>query len=495
MEGKRRQFPRFMWAVIGFAMAVMLGLSVEHFVPTADAQSTAVQSRPVNTAVNSDDVMVAYQDAFRNVARAVLPVVVKIDVVDVIRQQVQPMPSPFQFFFGPRNDEQAEPEEREFRRSGLGSGVMVRRAGDKVYVLTNEHVVGDADEITVTFHDGREFNATLVGKDDKRDLALVVFETNDEVPIAVLGDSDELHVGDWAFAVGNPLGFESTVTAGIISAVGRRPAPGSGISGLTDYIQTDAAINQGNSGGALVNLRGEVIGINAWIASQSGGSIGLGFAIPINNAKRAIDEFIAYGEVEYGWLGIRYGGALSDDVARSLGYRVRNGAFVGGVFEDSPAERAGIRPGDIIVRIDNEDIDDWTELLNIVANLQPGRTATFRVWRDGRTQDLRVRISRRSDESEAAQSWPGFTVLPLTDEIRNGLSLRNEPGKIVVSDVDAGGPAAAAGIRRGDIIRRVGNEELDSLQEFYELIDVKTDEELVFRIARQGREFLIGLVR
>ena len=495
MKGKRRELPRFLWAVIGFALAVMLGFSVEQFVPVADAQSTTVQGRRVNEDVNTDDVMESYQSAFRRVAKATLPVVVKIDVVDVIRQQVRPAPSPFQFFFGPRNDDDREPEELEYRRPGLGSGVMVRRAGNKVYVLTNEHVVGDADEITVTLNDGREFNATLVGKDDKRDLALVVFETREDVPIAVLGDSDELQVGDWAFAVGNPLGFESTVTAGIISAVGRRPSPGSGISGLTDYIQTDAAINQGNSGGALVNLRGEVVGINAWIASQTGGSIGLGFAIPINNAKRAIDEFIAYGEVEYGWLGIRYGGAVTEEVADSLGYRGSDGAFVGGVFEGSPAEGAGIQPGDIILRIDEEDVDDWNELLNIVANLAPGRSTIFRVWRDGRTLNLRVRISRRSEEAEASQSWPGFTVLPLTDEIRDGLNLRNEPGEVVVSDVDAGGPAAAAGIRRGDIIRRVEDREVDNLEEFYDLINAETDDELVFRIARQGREFLIGLVR
>jgi serine protease Do len=237
------------------------------------------------------------------------------------------------------------------------------------------------------------------------------------------------------------------------------------------------------------------VGINSWIASQTGGSVGLGFAIPINNAKRAIDEFIAYGEVEYGWLGIRYGGAISDEVAKSLDYDGSSGAFVGGVFDGSPADTAGIRPGDIVLRIDNQDIEDWNDLLNIVANLAPGRTTIFRVWRDGRTLNLRVRISRRSDEAEASQSWPGFTVLPLTDQIRDGLNLKNEPGQVVVSDVDSGGPAASAGIRRGDIIRRVGDRDVDNLEEFYKLINAQAGDELVFRIARQGREFLIGLVR
>lgn len=494
MQNDRKPIRRVMWAVTGFILAAMLGLSFDFFVPTVDAQSTATGgTAPAVETVNSDDIMMAYQEAFRRVARAVLPVVVKIDVVDVIRRQVRP--SPFQFFFGQRPDDGGERETTEYRRPGLGSGVLVRRAGNKVYVLTNEHVVGDADEITVSLHDGRTFEATLVGKDERRDLAIVVFETRDDVPIANLGDSDELQVGDWAFAVGNPLGYESTITAGIISAVGRRSGPNNSMSGFTDFIQTDAAINQGNSGGALVNLRGEVIGINSWIASQTGGSIGLGFAIPINNAKRVIDEFIAYGEVEYGWLGIRYGGAITDELAESLNLRNSRGALVGSVFSDSPAERAGILPGDVIAEIDGERIDDWNDLLNIVADLPPGRNSDFEITRENRSIDLRVRISRRTDETSAAQLWPGFTVVPLTDEIRDGLSLRNESGQVVVSAVDAGGPAAAAGLRRGDIIRRVGNEAVNDAAEFYELINERFDEELAFRIARQGREFLIGLVR
>ncbi len=492
MQSDGRRIRRLLWAAIGFALAVMLGLSFEFLVPTVEAQSTATApTTPSVQTVNSDDIMMAYQDAFRRVARAVLPVVVKIDVVDIIRQEARP--SPFQFFFGPRSGN--EPEIREYRRPGLGSGVLVRRAGNKVYVLTNEHVVGDADEITVSLHDGQMFDATLVGTDSNRDLALVVFETRDDLPMAILGDSDELQVGDWAFAVGNPLGYESTITAGIISALGRRSGPGNGISGLTDYIQTDAAINQGNSGGALVNLRGEVIGINSWIASQTGGSVGLGFAIPINNAKRVIDEFIAYGEVEYGWLGIRYGGAITNELADSLNLRNSRGAFVGSVFEDSPAQRAGIYPGDVITEIDGERIDDWNDLLNIVADLPPGSASNFEIIRENRPIVLRVRISRRTEETQTAHSWPGFTVVPLTDQIREGLSLRNESGKVVVSAVDAGGPAVDAGIRRGDIIRRIGNETVNDIAEFYELVNERSDEELMFRIARQGREFLIGLVR
>ena len=179
----------------------------------------------------------------------------------------------------------------------------------------------------------------------------------------------------------------------------------------------------------------------------------------------------------------------------SLNLRINDGAFVGSVFENSPAERGGIQPGDVITEIDGERLDDWTHLLNIVADLPPGRTSNFEVIRDNQTIDLRVRISRRTDETQAADSWPGFTVAPLTDQIREGLSLRNESGNVVVSAVDPGTPAEAAGIRQGDIIRRVRNEVVNDIAEFYELINERSNEELVFRVARQGREFLIGLVR
>jgi S1-C subfamily serine protease len=240
-------------------------------------------------AVNADSLGVAYdlQNAFRQVSQKVLPVVVEIDVVNIIERKTI---NPFEYFFRfPGTPNNVEPQQtQKFRQEGLGSGVIVERRGKKVYILTNNHVVGEADEIKVNLYDGRSFPAKLVGKDPLKDLALISIETKEDVPIATMGNSDDVYVGDWVLAIGNPLGFESTVTAGIISAKGRS---GTGQS-FTDYIQTDAAINPGNSGGALVNLKGEVIGINTFIASNSGGNIGLGFAIPINNARRAIDDFI-----------------------------------------------------------------------------------------------------------------------------------------------------------------------------------------------------------
>jgi serine protease Do len=489
----------------GLAVVVLAGFSAEVFLPSAEAQSTESATGSEQGSLTregslsletptSDEVLWAYQNAFRRAAHEALPVVVKIDVVDVVTQRVPSLQNPFSFFFGDRDE--PEVEERQFRRPGLGSGVIVRRTAEKVYVLTNDHVVGDADEITVSLHDGRSFEASVVGTDDRRDLALIVFETTSDVPVARLGDSDSLAVGDWVFAVGNPLGFESTVTSGIISALGRRPGAGSRIADLTDFIQTDAAINQGNSGGALVNLAGDVVGINTWIASQSGGSIGLGFAIPINNAKRAVDEWISTGTFENGWIGIGYGGSLTREVAESLGVGDRDGALVGSIYEDSPASRAEVRPGDIVREIDGRRIGNWQDLVSIVGNVPPGETAMLRIWRDGRTVTTNLRVAARVDEEIARTDfWPGVIVMPLSSEMRGSLGLRNEPGSIVVAEVLASGPAAEAGLRRGDIIRRINDEEVEDLASFYRAVNGRAGDELVFRVSRQGREFVIGIVR
>ena len=241
------------------------------------------------------------------------------------------MPSfsnPFDFFFrGPRGNNE-EGEKREYKRPGLGSGVIVKKDSNNVYVLTNNHVAGTADEIKVKLNDGREYDAKRIGNDPRTDLALIKFESSENIPVADLGNSEHLEVGDIVLAVGNPFGFESTVTMGIVSALGRETLSGSSIAGFTDYIQTDASINPGNSGGALVNLKGEIVGINTWIASQSGGSVGVGFAIPINNAKKAIEDFISTGKVVYGWLGVSIGDAdekMFPDIRKSLDLGNKNG--------------------------------------------------------------------------------------------------------------------------------------------------------------------------
>ena len=496
---------RFKAAII--TIAIVAGFAGGYFVSRFIGGSAEHNTLPVNPTVSMAQNAIYQQvdypatqsapPSFRDVVRHVLPSVVEITTVDIVTQ-VAPDSSPFEFFFGPQRNNGDPQKEREYRRSGLGSGVIIRRDGNKIYVLTNEHVVGEADEIRVGLSDDRDFDAKLVGKDEKRDLALVVFETGESVPIAVLGDSDDLFAGDWVLAIGNPLGFESTVTAGIVSAIGRASMPGTRMASFTDYIQTDAAINQGNSGGALVNMNGEVVGINAWIASPSGGSIGLGFAIPINNAKKVIDDFITSGKVEYGWLGITVGD-VAPQVAEDLEIDRYSGGFVYGVFEDSPADKAGLLPGDYITHIEGIDISDSNHVLRIVGNLVPGDKINFRIVRSGSPLNLTVTIKARDDEKliakRANKIWPGLSVASITDDIRDQLELPVKVGKVIIGMVDEGSKADIAGLQSGDIIQEINDKKINSVLDFYKELNDTNSRKLVFGIYRQGTEIIVGLVR
>jgi len=438
------------------------------------------------------------QYSFRAVAKKVLPTVVEINVVDIIKQPVPQFLSPFEFFFGQPNPKEQK-QWREYKEYGLGSGVIVRHVGKKVYVLTNNHVVGKADQISVRLHDGRQYKAKLVGKDANKDLALVVFESSDKnIPVAELGDSSKLQVGDWVLAIGNPLGFESTVTAGIISAIGRHSLPGSNIASFTDYIQTDAAINRGNSGGALVNLKGQVIGINTWIASPSGGSIGLGFAIPINNAKKAINDFITKGKIEYGWLGVSIGDP-SKSYREDLKIGNKKGAFVFNVFKGSPADKAGFLPGDFITKVNGKPIKDSTQLLFVIGNLQPGKKTSFEVYREGEMVHLTAKLATREEERKIIQKsnkiWPGITPVKITDDIREQLSIPAGIGKVIIGNIVEGSAANIAGLRTGDIVKKINNHTINSVADFYRYLNQVRRGRVLFTIVRNGSELIIGLVR
>jgi len=487
----------------GAALALAAGLVVgglwlgargEGGKPVNPAPAVAATLADFNTAQEGIQTLQNMQNAFRAVAAKVLPSVVQVDVVDVVKTSGAGGPNPFEFFFGPRNQRQSQP--REFRQQGLGSGVVVRRNDDKVYVLTNNHVAGDAEQISIKLPDGRSFKAKLVGRDENKDLALVMFETRENIPVAELGDSSSLMVGDWVLAVGSPLGFESTVTAGIVSAIGRRSVQGA--AGFTDYIQTDAAINQGNSGGALVNIYGQVVGINSWIASTSGGNIGLGFAIPVNNAKRSIDDFITKGKSEYGWIGINMGG-LQPQAAEDLKVGEARGAFVYGVFKGSPAEKAGLLPGDLLTRVNGEPLKDASDLLLAIGNLTPGRTVELELLRSGSTLRLALQVAARADEkqlaTQASKVWPGFSVLKITDDVREQLNLGGTSAGLVIAAVDQGGPADVAGLKSGDLVTKVSGREVRTLADFYKALNNPGAKEILFAIQRQGTSLIIGLVR
>ncbi|MDR0669549.1 MAG: Do family serine endopeptidase [Treponema sp.] len=468
--------------IFGFSLAF---LSFSCSTPRSQRTALAEES-PVIIPEDALAIAEGLQTSFRFVAKKVLPSVVEIKTVSIRRQQVPNYPGiPWEFFFGPQEGN-PNSQEREYRSQGMGSGIIVRHDGDTYYVLTNNHVVEEATEISLVVVDGTEYKATLVGTDERKDLAMVSIKTNDSLPVAVLGDSDAVEVGDWAIAVGNPLGFMSSVTMGVVSAVGRTGGPAGNIN---DFIQTDTSINQGNSGGALVNIRGEVIGINTWIASNnnSGGSVGLGFAIPINNAKRAIEDFISSGSASYGWLGVSLVD-MNRDFLQAMSLEGQRGAFASQVFIDSPADKGGIKPGDFITHVDGKETRDSSSLTRVVGDLRAGDDAVFTVIRGGQAQDIRVRIEKRTDEVAANNKnlWPGVIPYPITDEVRDAYSLDKNAQGLLTYQVLADSPADVIGLRRGDLITGINGETVRNLQDFYRLLRDNTSRELWFTFTRGG---------
>ena len=467
--------------IFGFSLA-FLSFSCSTPGGTGIVRAQAVYA-PVYIPEDALAVAEGLQTTFNAVAGKVLPSVVEVKTVSVQRRQSTPsFDNPWDFFFPPRDNDTPE---REYRSQAIGSGIIIRNSNSLYYVLTNNHVIDRADEIMVATVDGREYDAEIVGVDVRRDLAVLSFRTNDSLILAELGNSDNVKVGDWAIAIGNPLGeqFNFSVTLGIISAVERTGGPGGNIN---DFIQTDASINQGNSGGPLVNLRGEVVGVNTWIASNTGGgSIGLGFAIPINNAVRVIDDIITHGSVSDGWLGV----SLMDpsrEVMEALGISGRRGALAAQVFIGSPAYRGGIRAGDFITHVDNVEVRGLDQLIQIVGNIRPGNQAVFRVIRDGVSRDFNVRIETRTHDvtTDSGNLWPGLILLPLTDDIRSSLNLDRNAQGLFVSQVIDEAPADIVGLRRGDRITAVNGIPVSDLAAFYRILRENTERELWFSFIR-----------
>ena len=463
--------------IFGFSLAF---LSFSCSTPGSGNVARA-QAVPVNIEIPENALAIAegLQLTFNAVADMVLPSVVEVKTVSLQRRQSTN--DPFEFFFGPRGDS----PEREYRSRAMGSGVIIRYGNGMYYVLTNNHVIDRADEIIVATMDGKDYPAEVVGRDVRRDLAVLSFTTNDRLTLAVLGDSDNVKVGDWAIAMGNPLGeqFAFSVTLGIVSAVGRTGGPGGNIN---DFIQTDASINQGNSGGPLVNLRGEVIGINTWIASNTGGgSVGLGFAIPINNAVRVIEDLIQSGSVRDGWLGV----SLYDpnrDMLDALSITNPRGALAAQVFIGSPAYRSGIRPGDFITHMNDAEIRGSSHLVQAIGNLRPGEQVTFRVLRDGVSMTFNARIEARTDEvtTDNSNLIPGMLVLPMSDDIRRSLNLGSNAEGLFVSQVLENTPAAIVGLRNGDRITGINGIPVPNLSAFYRVLRENTATEIWFSFIR-----------
>jgi serine protease Do len=430
----------------------------------ASADSTAAPAPAV--------VAQAPQGSYADVLARVTPAVVTVRASRHTReaQQMPFMDDPaLRELFGDRFRQQ-QPRTEERVERGLGSGVVVSADG---YILTNHHVVDGAEEIRVELNDGRTLPAKVVGSDAPSDLAVLKIEATG-LPVLPLGDSDRARVGDVALAVGNPLGIGQTVTSGIISAKGRSTGLSDG--SFEDFIQTDAAINRGNSGGALVNASGELIGINSQILSPSGGSIGIGFAIPSNMAKDVMSQLIQTGHVRRGMLGVTIQNVTAD-LAASLGMNQARGAIVSGVQPGSPADRAGVRRGDVITAFNGTPVSDNNTLRNAVARTQPGNTATLTVSRDNREQQLRVTLaelpapSARAgrEEGEGATHEDtgglGLTVQPFSPALVQRFNLKGVTQGLVVTDVAEAGAGAEAGLQPGDVLEEVNRQPVRTVAE------------------------------
>ncbi len=429
----------------------------------------------------------ALSRAFASVAETLKPAVVNIfteqKAGETIEKLEPPTGGPFDEFF-----ERFFREQPNQRRRSLGSGVIIDARG---YVITNNHVVENADEIEIQFSDERRFKADVVGTDSATDLAVLKIktDTNETFHHVDFGDSEALVVGEWVLAMGNPFGFGHTVTAGIVSAKGRVIGQGT----YDDFVQTDAAINPGNSGGPLVNMKAQVVGINSNIISNSGGSMGIGFAIPSNMTRKIYDQLVSEGTVTRGWLGVQIQ-PLSAELARSFGLEGKRGALISDVLgEDSPAAKAGLKAGDIIVELNGVPVDSNTHLVHLVADIHPGDTVNLKYYREGRIASTKVTVAKRTVE-EAFAAPPrdvqgdkgrlGISGQNLTPQLASEIGASSKAGVVLV-DLDPDGPAEDAGLSRGDILIEANRQPIRSVDDLQRILaEVPKGGDLLLRVER-----------
>ena len=433
--------------------------------------------------INAVNAAVAPPD-FAELAKNLKPTVVNISTAKTIKPQrpfARRSPSPFgsdpfedffERFFG-------DVPQRSYREKSLGSGFII---SDEGYILTNGHVVSGADEIKVKLSDGREFKGEIRGLDEKLDIGLIKINAKDHLPVATLGDSDRIRVGEWVVAIGNPFGLAQTVTAGIVSAVGRVIGTGP----YDDFIQTDASINPGNSGGPLYNAKGEVIGINTAIVA---GGQGIGFAIPVNMAKNVISQLKEKGRVTRGWLGVVVQ-PITPELAQSFGIEGKNGALVSEVLKDGPADKAGLKAGDIILEFGGKKINEMNDLPRIVAGTTVGKQVPLRILREGKQEELTATIERLKEDNgegpvSSAPDKLGMSIGQLTPELAAKLGTKETKG-VVVTEVKPGGLADEAGITRGDLIREINGTKVSSMEEYNKALESLKKGGVIRLLLRRG---------
>jgi serine protease Do len=440
---------------------------------------------------------IGFPQSFADLAEKVKPAVVNISTTSTVT-----IPgNPFRHFFGPDQGDQNDSfgdlfqhfndqtPDRKMKQQSLGSGFIISKDG---YIITNNHVVDKADEIKVKLSDGREFKAKVIGRDSKTDLALIkISSTFENLPVLALGDSEKMRVGDWVIAVGNPFGLEETVTQGIISATGR--AIGSGP--YDNFLQTDAPINPGNSGGPLVNLQGEVIGINTAIVP---GGQGIGFAIPGALAKTITTQLKEKGKVVRGWIGVAIQ-TVTPELAQSFGMKEAKGALVGDVVKGGPAEKAGIRTGDVIVSFDGKNVKTSNDLPRLVAETAVGKAVDITVIREGKGVHVSVKVEEMTEERTAAQSSApveslGMKVGDITPGIREQLGTAEKTG-VVVMNVEQGSLADESGIQQGDVIKEVNRKEVRNLAEYNAALGRSGTGPMLMLVKRGKQTFFVTMER
>jgi serine protease Do len=473
--------------------AMVAALAVTGFYGLRAAENPAPT---IKTAARSE---AAAGRGYSAVVKRVVPAVVNISSSKMVKQTAMEMPEGsepfFRQFFGGENGGRQFQQPRQHAEKALGSGVIISPQG---YVLTNNHVVDGATEVTVTLHDKREFKARVVGTDPRTDIAVIKIEGSN-FPVLTLADSSKVEVGDIVLAIGNPFGVGQTVTAGIVSATGRGNL---GIEQVEDFIQTDAPINPGNSGGALVDDEGHLIGINtAILAGNSGGNQGIGFAVPINMARHDMDEILAHGKVEHGYLGI-----LPQDVTPALAKAFHtgetNGALVGSITPDSPAAHSSLKQGDIIVAVNGQPVTDASQLRTKIGMMDPKQTVTLKVLRDGGTQDVAITLGEYPTKEERASvekpdsnsSLHGVTVENLTPDTAQELKLPAATRGVVVSEVDPSSHAAEAGLRPGDVIQQVNHQSVANMKDYTQAVSSsKKDDSVLLLVDRSGMTMFLAV--
>ena len=487
----------YLSAAILLIAGVFVGLAISSrldIISPLTAKDSKVSARSTET-------LSQLSDALSEVAGVATPSVVNISTTRLIKQQqgggFDLFDDPFfRRFFGDQFPHPNIPQER--KEQSLGSGVIVSEDG---YIVTNNHVIEKAEEIKVLLTNKRDYKAKLIGADPKTDIAVIKIESSG-LPALSWGDSNSLRVGEIVFAIGNPFGLTSTVTMGVISAVGRANV---GIADYEDFIQTDAAINPGNSGGALLNAKGELIGINTAIVSRSGGYQGIGFAVPSNMAKQVIESLIKYKKVVRGWLGVSIQ-EITSDLAEEFGVKDLKGALVSGVMKDSPAEKAGMKQGDVILRYNGKEVDDTGHLRNMVSQTAVGTRVKVKLLRKKKEIELDVTIAElpkklgeaSPDEEEAAEdenALAGLSVRELTPELAQRFGLGDvAEGGVVVVRIDPGSPAYEGGVRPGDMILQVNQKDIATLDDFRQAVTkLKKKDRVLLLIRRKGQELFLTI--